>query len=162
MESAKWIFFGGSHKELDALVFTVCARTTAVATPTAEATETLLGSTASRLPRPATAHPGPSLPTTHPGGALAGLGTHGSAGGGRWQRHLVAGVVGGGGVRGRHGTPPRYHHGHPHRRRQNTTARPSLCVPHLPMRQPVVPLDRPHAWGRPFPLARMGGREAYE
>ena len=71
-----------------------------------------LGSTAGHLPRPATAHPGPSLLTTHPGGALAGLGTHGSAGGGRWQRHLVAGVVGGGGVRGRHG----HHHGHPHRR----------------------------------------------
>ena len=44
---------------------------------------------------PPTAHhgpPGPSLPITHPEGALAGLGTHGSAGSGRWQRHLVAGV----------------------------------------------------------------------
>ena len=63
------------------------------------------------------AHPGPSLPTTHPGGAVSGLGTHRSAGGGWWQRHLVAGVVGGGGVRGRHG----HHHGHPHPRRQDTT-----------------------------------------
>ena len=74
------------HRAGYALVY---ARTTAVATSTAEATETLLGSTARRLPRPATAYPGPSLPTTHPGGALGGLGTHGSAGGGRWQRRSV-------------------------------------------------------------------------
>ena len=80
------------------------------------------------IPRPATAHPSPSLPTTYPGSALAGLGTHGSAGGG----HLVAGVVGGGGVRGRHG----HHHGHPHRQRQNTTTRPSLCNPYSPRGSP--------------------------
>ena len=113
--------------------------------PTAEATETLLGSTAGRLPRPATAHPGPSLSTTHPGGALTGLGTHGSAGGGRWQRHLVAGVVGGGGVRGRHG----HHHGHPHRRRQNTRTRPSPCVLHLPRGSPWF-LSIAHTCGTPI------------
>ena len=84
------------------------------------------------IPRPATAHPSPSLPTTYPGSALAGLGTHGSAGGGRWSRQLVAGVVGGGGVRGRHG----HHHGHPHRQRQNTTTRPSLCNPYSPRGSP--------------------------
>ena len=123
----------------------ICACTTAVTTPTADAIEALIGCTAGRLPRPATAHPGPSLPTTHPGGALAGLGTHGSAGRGRWQRHLVAGVVGGGGVRGRHG----HHHGHPHRRRQNTTTRPSLCVAHSP-RGCMWSLSIAHTRGTPI------------
>ena len=47
---------------------------------------------------PSAASPGLASLSTHPGAALGGLVTHGSAGGIRRQRHLVVGLVGGGGV----------------------------------------------------------------
>ena len=47
-----------------------------------------------------TTYHGIAPPTTRSGDALGGLGTHGVAGGGLRQRHLVGGVVRGGGVGG--------------------------------------------------------------
>ena len=60
-----------------------------------------LTSRASHTPHATTTvHYGIAPPTTHSGAALGGLGTHGSADGGLRQRHLVDGVVHGGGVGG--------------------------------------------------------------
>ena len=50
-----------------------------------------------------TAHHGLAPPTTCYGATLGVLGTLSSAGSGMRQRHLVAGVVGGGGAGGVHG-----------------------------------------------------------
>ena len=111
----------------------LCACTIAVTTPTAEATEALIGSTAGRLlARPATAHPGPA---TYPPRTLGVLWL-------AWARtgrsvvvgvsgNLVAGVVGGGGVRVRPRTDTTTDTLTDDDKTQNSTMRLFPCVPRL-------------------------------
>ena len=98
------------------------------------AAEAITGRAAHAPPTPPTAHHGLAPRTTHSGAALGGLGTHGSAGGGRRQRHLVVGVVGGGGGGGGHGHHHRRRQEHQHERpRGRPRASPAyLEVPHDP------------------------------
>ena len=98
------------------------------------AAEAITGRAAHAPPTPPTAHHGLAPRTTHSGAALDGLGTHGSAGGGRRQRHLVVGVVGGGGGGGGHGHHHRRRQEHQHERpRGRPRASPAyLEVPHDP------------------------------
>ena len=71
-----------------------------------------------------TAHHGLAPPTTCYGATLGVLGTLSSAGSGMRQRHLVAGVVGGGGAGGVHGRRQGHDHEVPQGRLHASPAHP--------------------------------------
>ena len=126
--------------------FADCVRTTVVTTPHRGGHR---DSRWEHRPPPVASHGPPRpIPTHHAPWGCPGWPGHARVG--RWWPVAASPCRRGsrrwwtGGVRGRHG-----HHGHPHRRRQNTTTRPSLCVAHSP-RGCMWSLSMAHTRGTPI------------